>query len=105
MSSKDAYMFPVYGSMALFSIYLCYKFLPKEWLNIVFTCHFTFIGWVAVAGLLEFPVSKFAKPNWKDITVLKKKFNLNLILTKKEIDLNINYLEAVCLAIAIFPAI
>jgi len=59
MSSKDAYMFPVYGSMVLFSIYCAYKFLPKEWLNIVFTCHFTFIGIFCLAGFMELPISKF----------------------------------------------
>lgn len=29
MTAKDAYMFPVYGSLVLFSLYLAFKFLDK----------------------------------------------------------------------------
>ena len=35
MKTKDAYMFPVIGSAVLFSLYLVYKLLPKEWITFV----------------------------------------------------------------------
>jgi minor histocompatibility antigen H13 len=57
-------MFPVYGSAVLFSIYMAYKYLPKEYLNIIFTIHFTTIGLFCLAGMIEFPFSKFAPKKW-----------------------------------------
>jgi minor histocompatibility antigen H13 len=80
MTSKDAAMFPVYGSLVLFSIYCAYKFLPKEWLNIVFTCHFTFIGIFCLAGFMELPISKFVPKSWSDLIVIDREFNINLLV-------------------------
>jgi len=105
MSSKDAYMFPVYGSIALFSIYCAYKFLPKEWLNIVFTCHFTFIGLFCLANFIELPVSKFVSEKLRDQILIDKKFEINLLVTKKEFHININQFELICVSISLLPAI
>ena len=33
MKTKDAYMFPLIGSVVLFSLYLIYKFLPADWVK------------------------------------------------------------------------
>jgi minor histocompatibility antigen H13 len=37
MTAKDAYMFPVMGSAVLFSLYLLFKFLDKELVNMLLT--------------------------------------------------------------------
>lgn len=103
MSSKDAYMFPVYGSMVLFSLYVAYKFLPTTWLDIAFTAHFSFIGLFCLAGFLELPVSKFAPKHWTNVIVIDRVFHLNLIFKKIDLPIKLNYLEAFCLAISIFP--
>lgn len=105
MTTKDAAMFPVYGSCVLFSIYIAYKFLPKEWLNIIFTCHFTFIGIFCLAAFMELPVSKFVPASWKNLIVIDRIFHINLGFVKKDFPIKLNYLEAVCVSLAIGPAV
>ncbi|TRY50956.1 Peptidase A22B, signal peptide peptidase [Cryptosporidium tyzzeri] len=48
LSRKDAMMFPVIGSVALFSLYLAYKFLPVYWVNLLLTSYLFIIGAVAL---------------------------------------------------------
>lgn len=61
---------------------------------------------LALAGFLEFPVMKFiGKPEWERIVVLDKKLPINLGFWKKEIEIKINYLEAICISIALMPTI
>ncbi|KAJ3022901.1 hypothetical protein HKX48_004945 [Thoreauomyces humboldtii] len=45
---EDAYMFPVFGSAALLSLYLVFKYLNKEYLNALFTAYFSALGVGAV---------------------------------------------------------
>jgi len=49
MKTKDAYMFPVIGSCVLFSLYLVFKFLPKEYVNFAIKAYFFIFG-VLVLG-------------------------------------------------------
>jgi minor histocompatibility antigen H13 len=49
MQTKDAMMFPVIGSVVLFSLYLVYKFLPKEWVNFFIKCYFFVFGCLVLA--------------------------------------------------------
>lgn len=51
LSSSDAYMFPVFGSIVLFSLYLLFRFLNKEYINMLLTCYFSVLGVAAVAKL------------------------------------------------------
>lgn len=44
MQSKDAYLFPVIGSVVLGSLYLVFKFLPKEYVNMVIKFYFFCFG-------------------------------------------------------------
>eukprot|EP00357_Protocruzia_adherens_P023120 CAMPEP_0115013102 /NCGR_PEP_ID=MMETSP0216-20121206/25184_1 /TAXON_ID=223996 /ORGANISM="Protocruzia adherens, Strain Boccale" /LENGTH=375 /DNA_ID=CAMNT_0002382389 /DNA_START=100 /DNA_END=1227 /DNA_ORIENTATION=+ len=48
MTSKDAYMFPVFASAALFGLYVAIKFLGKEYLNLLLGAYFAFIGAIAI---------------------------------------------------------
>ncbi|KAH8581598.1 presenilin peptidase [Cryptosporidium sp. chipmunk genotype I] len=48
LSRKDAMMFPIVGSAALFSLYLAYKFLPIYWVNFLLTSYLFLIGAVAL---------------------------------------------------------
>ncbi|KAL3127430.1 presenilin-like protein [Cryptosporidium hominis] len=48
LSRKDAMMFPVISSIALFSLYLAYKFLPVYWVNLLLTSYLFIIGAVAL---------------------------------------------------------
>lgn len=53
MSSKDAYMFPVFGSIFLFSLYLVFKFLPKEYVNLAVKGYFFLFGIFILASNLH----------------------------------------------------
>ncbi|CAG8590081.1 4748_t:CDS:2, partial [Acaulospora morrowiae] len=48
LTTEDAYLFPVFGSIVLFSLYLVFKFLDKEYVNYLVTAYFSFLGVVAV---------------------------------------------------------
>ncbi|KAJ2806599.1 hypothetical protein H4R20_001629 [Coemansia guatemalensis] len=53
VSAEDAYMFPVYGSLALFSLYMIFKYLNKEWVNFLLSGYFALLG---VAALTQVTV-------------------------------------------------
>lgn len=53
LSAKDAYMFPVMGSVVLFSLYLMFKFLAKEWINFLLSSYFMLLGIGAIATALH----------------------------------------------------
>lgn len=52
MSQSDAYMFPIIGSIFLFSFYLLFKFFSKEYINLLLTAYFGVFGTVSLAGML-----------------------------------------------------
>ena len=53
MTSEDAYMFPVFGSIVLFSLYLCFKFLSKDWVNFIMSAYFMVLGVGAITTALH----------------------------------------------------
>ena len=53
LSKKDAMMFPVFGSIALCSLYVCYKFIGKEYMNLLLTTYIMLAGVAAVANTIE----------------------------------------------------
>ncbi|KAI8977379.1 signal peptide peptidase-domain-containing protein [Mycotypha africana] len=48
LSSGDAYLFPVIGSAVLFSMYLAFRYLDKEYINYILTIYFSVMGCAAV---------------------------------------------------------
>ncbi|KAI9467894.1 peptidase A22B, signal peptide peptidase, partial [Coemansia mojavensis] len=48
VSAEDAYMFPVYGSAALFSMYVVFKYLNADWVNMLLSSYFALLGVAAV---------------------------------------------------------
>lgn len=53
MTQKDAMMFPVIASCALFGLYLFFKFFSKEHINLLLTVYFFFLGIIALSHLLS----------------------------------------------------
>ncbi|RKP28088.1 signal peptide peptidase-domain-containing protein [Syncephalis pseudoplumigaleata] len=51
LSTEDAYMFPLLGSAVLFSMYLIFRFLNKEYINYLVTTYFAIIGVAALTKL------------------------------------------------------
>lgn len=50
MSNSDAMRFPLVGSCVLFGLFLCFKFLPKELVNLLLAGYITVIGAIVVVG-------------------------------------------------------
>lgn len=47
MSLEDAYMFPVFGSMTLFGLYLVFRYVDKTYVNYLLTAYFGLLGVMA----------------------------------------------------------
>lgn len=52
VSSDDAWMFPIGGSVMLVGLYVLFKYLNKDYLNYLFTAYFGIIGVFAVSNVL-----------------------------------------------------
>ena len=52
MSNEHAMRFPLVGSAMLLSLFLLFKFLPKDLVNAVLTCYFFVLGIVALSYVL-----------------------------------------------------
>jgi 4-hydroxybenzoate polyprenyltransferase len=52
MQQKDAWMFPVFGSGALFGLYLVFKYLNKDFINSLFHIYFSVLGGYSVGCLI-----------------------------------------------------
>ncbi|XP_013137485.1 PREDICTED: minor histocompatibility antigen H13 [Papilio polytes] len=53
MSNKDALMFPLIASCALFTLYIFFQFFSKEYINLLLTGYFFFLGVLALSHLLS----------------------------------------------------
>lgn len=61
MSNKDALMFPIIASCALFALYIFFQFFSKEYINLLLTGYFFFLGVLALSHLLS-PIISFMVP-------------------------------------------
>eukprot|EP00998_Keelungia_sp_KM082_P005474 NODE_1797_length_1212_cov_58.191705_g1782_i0.p1 GENE.NODE_1797_length_1212_cov_58.191705_g1782_i0~~NODE_1797_length_1212_cov_58.191705_g1782_i0.p1 ORF type:complete len:331 (+),score=93.52 NODE_1797_length_1212_cov_58.191705_g1782_i0:70-1062(+) len=61
LSTKDAAMFPVYGSCALLSIYIVFKFVREDLLNQLLAVYFGLVSVLAVANLVRPWVQSWGK--------------------------------------------
>ncbi|ORY05123.1 peptidase A22B, signal peptide peptidase [Basidiobolus meristosporus CBS 931.73] len=78
LSSEDAKMFPIYGSITLFSMYLVFKFLNKEYVNYLITAYFAIMGCTAVTS--------FSATLFKTVTKLKlPSYHIHLTKQAKEL--------------------
>lgn len=53
MNSKDAMMFPIIASVALFGLYIIFKLFSKDHINLLLTGYFFFLEVLALAHLLS----------------------------------------------------
>ncbi|KAG5890477.1 hypothetical protein JTB14_013419 [Gonioctena quinquepunctata] len=58
MTKKDAAIFPIMASCALFALYIVFKLFSKEYINLLLTGYFFFLGVLALTHLLSPLVSK-----------------------------------------------
>ena len=86
MSQSDAYMFPVIGSIFLFSFYLLFKFFSKEYINLLLTAYFGVFGTISVAGML----GAMFHAGLPEQLAMKEARSINLIkLSDKKVEYNL----------------
>jgi len=61
MSRKEAALFPLYASVALFGLYLFFKFFSKEHINLLLSAYFFFLGTISLASVFSNFVEYFLK--------------------------------------------
>ena len=53
MKQKDALLFPVYGSIVLFGLFVIINYINKDYVNILFRFYFTFLGACSIGSLIN----------------------------------------------------
>ncbi|XP_013403402.1 minor histocompatibility antigen H13-like [Lingula anatina] len=66
MSSKDAAMFPIIASCTLLGLYIFFKIFSKEYINLLLTFYFFFLGVLALAHILSPVVNKLIPAAFPD---------------------------------------
>ncbi|KAF8936838.1 hypothetical protein BGZ47_009303 [Haplosporangium gracile] len=81
MSLEDAYMFPVFGSITLFGLYLVFRYIDKTYVNYLLTAYFGLLG---VMATTQVGVNCVA-PIVKLLGINVDKWHLTLTKKKKEL--------------------
>ncbi|KAG0357015.1 hypothetical protein BG005_004019 [Podila minutissima] len=81
MSLEDAYMFPLFGSMTLFGLYLVFKYIDKTYVNYLLTAYFGLLGVMATTQVGV----NIVNPIIKVLGINVDKWHLNLTKKKKEL--------------------
>ncbi|KAK3830777.1 MAG: minor 13 [Linnemannia elongata] len=81
MSLEDAYMFPIFGSMTLFGLYLVFRYIDKTYVNYLLTAYFGLLG---VMATTQVGVNCVA-PIVKLLGINVDKWHLTLTKKKKEL--------------------
>ncbi|KAG0213945.1 hypothetical protein BGX28_003123 [Mortierella sp. GBA30] len=81
MSLEDAYMFPVFGSMTLFGLYLVFRYVDKTYVNYLLTAYFGLLGVMATTQVGVNCVAPIVKLLGIDVD----KWHLTLTKKKKEL--------------------
>lgn len=58
VSKKDAMQFPLIGSCVLFGLYIVVKFVKKEYLDMLISAYFLFLGAFGLFGSIQQPVTE-----------------------------------------------
>jgi minor histocompatibility antigen H13 len=104
MSMKDAYLFPVYASAVLFSLYIVIKFVDKEILGKIVSVHFSFLGVVCLMALIQQILDPFLGHLRKN-QIFFKPIKWNLVVTQLEFNIDINQLSLVSFFVAMGPTL
>lgn len=73
MTRKDAMKFPLVGSVILFSLFLAFKFLPKDLVNLVLSLYFVLLGTAALVATAD-PLVASAVPK----TLKERSFEIRI---------------------------
>jgi minor histocompatibility antigen H13 len=91
LSAKDAYKFPIIGSLSLFGLYLAFKFFDKNSINLILSLYFSLIGVFTLTNTFSKFLSQFLtnpkKHGWK---------SANPLPIIGEVDLTFTLAEGIC---------
>ncbi|CAL8100884.1 unnamed protein product [Orchesella dallaii] len=100
MSHKDAAMFPLIASCALFGLYLFFQIFSKEYINLLLTVYFFFLGILALSHLLSPVITKLVPAG-----IPNSHYHIHFSQTQKEgedacvlIDYKFSTYDIICLA-------
>jgi len=100
MSKKDAAMFPIIASCALFGLYIFFKIFSKEYINLLLALYFFVIGVICVSNLLRPLVSLALGTSFKNS-------NYQIILNEGDddnktnhVDVKFDRIDLVCLLVS-----
>jgi minor histocompatibility antigen H13 len=88
MTRKDALKFPVVGSVILFSLFLAFKFLPKDMVNLVLSAYFVMLGTAALIATAEPVLTSFGVASFNKLSDASVNFKIPRIM-----DVSFTYLE------------
>ena len=103
LSMKDASLFPVYGSIVLFSLYIVFKLFDQGTLKLIFSFYFAFLGFLCLENIIETELD-LLYPALKDRFIFKRKFEWT-IYWKKTLSLEFSQLNLISGVIALIPTI
>lgn len=72
LTSSDAWLFPVFGSVVLFSMFLVFRYLNKKYVNMLLGFYFGAVGVLAVTKVLcAIAKATVVKSTWKNLPKFK----------------------------------
>jgi len=97
MTAKDAYMFPIMGSAVLFSLYLLFKFLDKDLVNLLLTFYFLFFGFFAVSQTLALPMRRLVPA----LAEGKRKFTFTIPFMSEPTTFDVDRADQLSMAVSV----
>ena len=64
MQTRDALLFPVIGSVVLFSLYLVFKLIDKAYVNVVIKAYFFLFGCIVLTSKVDGLLEQTLPPSW-----------------------------------------
>jgi minor histocompatibility antigen H13 len=84
METKDVYMFPVFGSILLFSLYAVFKLLDKDYINLIIRAYAVVFGVLVLAQKLSQIMCRILpEDQTKALTAKSFQFNVPYMSTEK----------------------
>jgi len=104
MTVRDAYLFPIYGSVVLVGLYVIYVFIGRNLLNVVLSFHFTVFGFLSLIQVICYHLEKLF-PEWEKVHIFKNSYDLDLGFYTRTFNISINKCELFAGILVIPPTI
>eukprot|EP01024_Parvocaulis_polyphysoides_P016597 TRINITY_DN17394_c0_g1_i1.p1 TRINITY_DN17394_c0_g1~~TRINITY_DN17394_c0_g1_i1.p1 ORF type:complete len:370 (+),score=30.79 TRINITY_DN17394_c0_g1_i1:289-1398(+) len=87
MAKGDAYSFPLIGSATLLGLYLVFKVLSKDLVNLVLTIYFSCLGVLAINGVMLPFFKKLFPKKYQELVIFKARSITIPVLIKEPLDI------------------